>query len=60
METQLPELRNLSNSALSFSLGEAISKAASIFRELEYSRNNIRDTRKALSRRTQGSGIPAY
>jgi len=34
METQLPELRGVNNSVLSFSLSEAISKTASIFREM--------------------------
>lgn len=32
LETQLPELRNLSNPMLSFSLTEAINKTASIFK----------------------------
>ena len=55
METQLPELRSLNNSVLSFSLSEAISKTASIFKEMEFSRNNIRDSRKSVNRKSQGN-----
>lgn len=60
METQLPELRGLNNSTLSFSLSEAISKTASIFREIEFSRTNIRDSRKALKSKLQSSMVSAY
>jgi hypothetical protein len=37
---------------LSFSLTEAISKTAGIFREIEFSKANIKDTRKAIGKKT--------
>jgi hypothetical protein len=52
METQLPELRSIPNTMLSFSLTEAISKTAGIFREIEFSKTNIKDTRKAIGKKS--------
>jgi hypothetical protein len=37
---------------LSFSLTEAISKTAGIFREIEFSKTNIKDTRKAIGKKS--------
>lgn len=52
LETQLPELRNLSNPMLSYSLTEAINKTSSIFKEIEHSKANLQDSRRALQKKS--------